>query len=400
MDTPSQHIPEAVSASSSALGYFLLSQEEMWRIDELGGSHYDMATYVVLSSGINSRRGGRHSTHGAKSVQRRTGMSYRQAQNSIAWLVEHAFLWPTTPDEPHGSYRSAGSGRDALYLVSGSADRCTPISQALLSEAGHDSREPSLVSLFLNVSGYDEIPRCRAVIDVLLTYVGLLDAQDFGTFGGVDPRVWGYRLHPVDDEIEPAVVTAKTSLGAKRNAELVTVEAMKGAHVPAYEWLSQMLGGHSSNEPTEGPALASRFERALKTLRVHLLVYDVIELWDGDPLSDAGRRRAEPWCTLYVSSKWARRSEPQAAFEVHEVLWTSGARDRREDFAEGVDSFPWLGTGEYRYLRPIRARQQIHAIGQLRARPWPSDEATVSGRKLDQRRTQSYVDWIRRTAVS
>lgn len=327
-------------------------------------------------------------------------MSYRQAKNSITWLVEHAFLWPTCSSEQSPRGRLADTTRESLYLVSGAADRCTPVSQAFLADAGNDSPQPSLVSLFLNISGHDEIPRSRAVMDALLTYVSLLDAQDLGTFGGVDPTIWSYGLRPVVDESESGVVSSMISLDAKANAELVTVQAGAGNPVPGHEWLSQALGVRNSIERELEPELIRRFERALKTLRVHHLIYDVIELWDGDPCSSAGRRTAEPWCTLYLSSKWARKSEPQAAYEVHEKLWASGARDKSEDFAEGVESLPWLGTGQYRYFRPVRAHQQVHAIGQLRVRPWPSDEATVSGRKLEETRTQSYVDWIRRFAGS
>lgn len=397
MTSPAHLSPHAKASSSSTPGYFLLSREEMQRIDSLGGSHYEMASYIVLSCGINSRQGGRHSTHGAKSVQRRTGMSYRRAQSSIAWLIEHGFLWPADSNGLLGSQGSAGTSHEPIYLVSGRADRCTPVSQAFLSDGGADAdSQPNLASLFQLVSGRDEMPRSRAVMDALLAYVNLLDAQDIGTFGGVDPAVWSYPLSSVRDETDPAVVEANGPLSAKGAAELVTIEAGEVIKSPGYEWLSKVLGGCSSTVSAEEPALERRFEKALNSLRTHRLVYDVIELWEGDPHC----RSAEPWGTLYVSCKWARRSEPQAAFEVHEELWASGARDRDEDFAKGADSLPWLGTGQYRFFRPSRAHQHIHAIGQLRVRPWPSDEATVSGRKLDERRTQSYIDWIRRLAGS
>ena len=76
---------------SKRRGFTQMSLKTLKAIVSEGGGHNDMATYIVLCSGVNSKQKSRVCTHGAQSVCLRTGISYRTAQKSIEWLLEKGF---------------------------------------------------------------------------------------------------------------------------------------------------------------------------------------------------------------------------------------------------------------------------------------------------------------------
>ena len=85
---------------SKKRGFTQMSLKTLKAVVAEGGGHNDMATYIVLCSGVNSKQKSRVCTHGAQSVCLRTGISYRTAQKSIEWLLEKGFIREPSEDEP------------------------------------------------------------------------------------------------------------------------------------------------------------------------------------------------------------------------------------------------------------------------------------------------------------
>lgn len=216
--------------------------------------------------------------------------------------------------------------------------------------------------------------------------------QDFAACGGVDPDAWRHQFVPIEanedgDGTEPLVDMPGTT-----NGILVTVKE-EDTHTSSWTFIEQALNV-SPHDDVERKRLSQRFWHAVAELRRLKLLYRVMVLWDGNPMSAGQRRKCEPLATLYINDSWARQMDPHLQYGINRAAWRTGARDECSDFNDDSGSIPFVGSGRYRYLVRQGQENRITLLGQLRVRYWPADGSTVSGRAIERQRTETWLKSI------
>ena len=153
---------------SKKLGFTQMSLKTLKAIVAEGGGHNDMATYIVLCSGVNSKQKSRVCTHGAKSVCVRTGVSYRTAEKSIAWLLEKGFIREPSEDEPSFLGKTASRATAVRYVIKDEHSLDVAVSNQFIDQtAGKESPLKRIIGL---VNNFEDIPRSVAVMDCIILF--------------------------------------------------------------------------------------------------------------------------------------------------------------------------------------------------------------------------------------
>lgn len=375
--------------SKNTSGFVQLSLETLRSISRADGGYNDLAAYVVLCGGVNGRQSDRYCTHGALSVSKRTGISYRAAAKAIEWLHKQGFLRATKEQEPH----VLGKSRTVTCVINDADCLDVAISKLFLEGGNGSSKNPPLQRIIDEIDGGDEIPRPRAVMDAIILFAALMKEQDFGDCAGVDPDAWHFGFVPVepgeDGDDTDHVVPVPGS-----NGVLVTVKEAD-TNYTTISFMSKVFGENPSDEDAKS-LLRARFWHAIHQLEALRLVYRVHVLWSGDPLDKAQRRKAYPLATSYIKDSWARQIDPHLQYEANRAAWRTEARDRYSDFTAEPGSIPFVGSGRYRYIVRSNDQKTTFLVGQLRARHWASTPSTVKGREIEARRTGIFLDSLQK----
>lgn len=378
-------------AEPKADGFIQMSLDALKAISRNDGGYNELAAYIVLCSGVNGRHAGRYCTHGAKSVEKRSGMSYRTAEKALAWLDEHGFIREPQGTDPRFLGKTASRANSVHWVLRDEHDGLNvAVSRQFVD--GTVSKDSPLKRLLLEVNGTEEIARGQAVTDAILVFASLMREQDFGECAGVDPDKLHQTLQPIEDD-EDGDGTQHVSPIPGSNQVLVTVSA--GSDCASTQFIYESLGEEVPKERNQ--LLVDRFCHAIAELRRVQLLYRVLVLWNGDPLKPEQRRKSEPIATHYINDRWARTMDPHLQTEVHKAIYRTGARDAYGDFGghSAIEGNPFAGSGRYRYMTTAKSHKHTHLIGQVRVRYWPANASTVRGRDLERRRTESFLASIK-----
>jgi hypothetical protein len=377
-------------------GFTQMSLVTLQRIVQTGGGYRDMAAYIVLCSGVNGKANNRASTHGAKSIADRSGMTYRMAEKTLEWLQDAAIIKPAENLTPPDSKRPKASV-PRWDIFDERLD--VAVARQFTERYPNSTRtDTPLQRMIEGINGNDDIPRSQAVMDAILLYATLLKEQDFGGFAGVDPNILHGKFVPIDPtdvhcersedtlyEYEPVVVIPEI------NSLLVTVRATdKYKETPwttTKQFIFDLLGNPARDQITELDLIEQRFWWSLRQLRDIRLVYCAAILWEGDPTSQQQCRTAEPLATHTIEDAWAKDYDPSISKDINRLVW----RNRLvEDFANdgnGGSYFVSKGANHYRYIVNKKRQNHVHLIRQLRVQHWAANESTVHGRTIERART-------------
>ena len=387
--------PEKEDVQKPIQGFTQLSLTELQNIRRRGGGYRDMAAYIVICSGINVVNDRLCSTHGAKSVSQRTGMTYRTAENALRWLCAEGFIRPPEDgvDEHLGKVKSRNTEvRWVLPLTSSDYD--VALSNAAVQGIGGNKRSP-LQCLITEVRGTDDIGREQAVCDALILWLMLMREQDFDAHAGVSPSLIHIAYEPVtgeEGEDMEYFAEGHTLPIAGTNGMLVCMKPKKNriAQVSHLHAFTGKTGVDEKLEQAEKDELASRYWHALKELLRLSFVYEAAVIWSGNPLDQRKGRQAEPLGTLYINDSWGRSSDSFALEAVNRVVWRRQVIPNEFEFNTDGE----LTFSPKNYLRYIVAESRLaHTmlLTQLRVRYWAPNEATVLGRELDKKRTEQMI---------
>lgn len=374
---------------SKKRGFTQMSLKTLKAIVAEGGGHNEMATYIVLCSGVNNRQKSRVCTHGAKSVCLRTGISYRTAEKSIEWLMEKGFIREPTQEEPSFLGKTASRATAIRCVINDEQFLDVAVSNQFIDlTAGQDSPLQKIIGL---VNNFEDIPRSVAVMDCLILFASLMREQDFADCAGVDPDVWHQRFEPAnedDSDIEQVVAVPNS------NGVLVAVQEVNETTATT-SFIFDVFGEPALDEEHK-EFIKKRFWYALKELKRLQLIYRVLVLWHGNPLDKKQRKRSEPIATHYINDAWARTFDPYLQHETHKTAWRTGARDLASDFNGDQETPAFAYTGKYRYIVHKESAKNTFLIGQLRVRWWAGNESTVQGRNIESRRTKAKIAELER----
>lgn len=367
-------------------GFFQVGFDALTQIKASGGGHNEIMAYMVLCGGVNGRETLRVSTHGAKSVKERTGMGYRAAEHAIEWLHIKGFIKPVGAAPQQSLQPKMNQPR---WVIN---DDSPDIAMSRDFLDGYATKsKPSLFRLADEVMVSANCGKSQALIDAIFLFLRLMQEQDFGEWGGVNPIYWHQKYGQIenDDELPPFVIDVPNT-----ECSLVTVGQQEGATIKI-EFMEEVI----LNAPSQDE-LRDRFWGAMATLQRLRLVYRCLTIWDSDPMNKSTGRHATPVATLYIADAWARDYELQAQNDVHRAGWRTGAMngsyDSEFDFDTKTGVATYVGNDRYRYIVNDSLLEKVCVYGQLRVRHWPANEENIRGRERLSRLTTTYVDSLKK----
>lgn len=365
-------------------GFTQMSLSALKSIAAKDGSYKDLAAYIVLASGVSGKHG-RLCTHGATSIEQRTGMSRRAAEGALEWLEENGFIRPPGEGEPKFLGKGQARGMKVRWVLADEDELDVAVCRQFIEGIKGHATTPPLKRMLAEIDGNGHsITRGQAITDSIVLFAALMKEQDFDDCAGVDPSAWRQEFEPDHDE---GHVTAVPGTGAV----MVTVKETDKSFA-TWRFLEKVFGPRPEDE--DGRKLVeARFWLAANALNSLRLTYRVLVLWQGDPLDPKQRRHATPVATQYINDSWARKLDPHLQYDTNRAAWRIGARDAYADFMDKREegSLPFVGSGSYRYIVRAGAEKSCNLVGQLRVRYWPKTASTVQARQVEKRRTEKFA---------
>ena len=388
--------PDSPTTPTKISGFTQMSLATLQAIANSGGGYRDMAAYIVLCSGVNGKANNRASTHGAKSIADRSGMSYRAAENSMEWLQAAGIIKPAENLTPPDSKRPKASV-PRWDILDERLD--IAVARQFTERYPNSTRaDTPLQRMIDGISGNDNIARSQAVMDSILLYVALLKEQDFGGFAGVDPKIIHGEFVPID----PTDVNCEQSLDSfygyepvlaipEINSSLVTVRATEGYTETPWTttqgFIFDLLGNPEHDQITELDLIAQRFWWSLQQLRDVHLAYCVAILWEGDPTNHQQRRTAEPLATHTIEDAWAKDYDPSISKDINRLVWRNHIAEDFNSDGDGGIAFMPKSANHYRYIVNKKRQNHVRLIRQFRVQHWAANESTAHGRAIERART-------------
>jgi len=370
--------------------FFAVNLNQIDRIVDAGAGVEEVMAYVVLARGVNGRRNTPLSTHGANSIAKRTGMSYRKAEATLDWLVKLEFIRKAPSPE------NANKSKLARWLL---AEEIEPndvyLANALTDGIGRGKNNPPLMRI------YDQTKSklgalADARLDAMMMLLHLYRYSDMQDCGGIDPRAGIYRQW----------VEAENTWGEK-------ITDLHGTNAAIYEikggdeWMFIKFAKEAP--PYIGPddEISERGWDAFNNLHRMGFLYEVTQVWSADPNGKNGRK-AEPLYTLYVHDRHARESEPYLQKEIHSAALRRGDMDEYVEFAHlGMEKMGIYGseggniiggagqpTGRFRYIANKKAGAFPIGIYRLRFRPKTRD--TGRGMAAEKQRVDFWINSLKK----
>jgi hypothetical protein len=343
-------------------GFFAVDLQEVEKMAraELGGDV--IAAYVVLCRGVNSRYG-RTSSHGAKSVATRCGVTYRQAEQHLQTLGEFDAITSESDNRRKPKWRLR-EPVSPVYLPN-----------ALTDGVGHG--EPPLSRIINRTPAPFSGARAGAKADALMVMLNLYREDDMGGAGGVDPRttlstIWS----PAENSLGHSIMPLEGTNG-------FVIEVEEGGSSVFRKFADRCLGHITDNDERY-----DRFWQAFNTLKRESLIYQVVMVWSSDPTK---RRDAEPEYCLYILDHHARKADPFLQYEVHRAMLRTFTVDpysefSSDDYDDNAAIRSGRNAGRFRFITASKAGVAV-GTWRLRFRAATRDSAIGWQRELDRNAT-------------
>jgi hypothetical protein len=362
-------------------GFFQVSFECLREMANLGLSFEVLAAYLVICAGVDSKREGRVSTHGARSVSERVGIPYRTAQHHLATLEAAGFI------VPFGEGDSSPMGPKSSRWIVSDSEPDTQISQTFINHPKGRGVSP-LIRIHTELRHSGAVSSRQAKVDVLLLFVWLHRDYDLGSLAGVSPALW----HQKFQHVHPEWLGDEADLGAMgelyldledSDLSLVTV-ALPGKQLIEPSIADEIVP--TKGEPESEERRRLRIEKAFENLLALRLAYRAVVVWHGNPVTS---NESEPIGTLYINDAWGRDNEPSAQAEHNRCVWRARVLPRESEFDS--DGSPRAqGKERYRCLVSSGIQPEIFVVRQIRLRHWAATHAAVVGRELESSRTLAF----------
>lgn len=279
--------------------FFTVSIAAIKNILTLNGGAVELAAYVVIRRGS-----GRHtSTRWTENAIRdRLSISYKLAQITCSWLCEHRLIERCNPVSNNGESPSHDTTRHKWRTPKHRDDQLVYLPNSLvdgLSRSPNKPLERLLEKVELDIrSG---IFRPAAQVDAIAILLALYGRQDVLMYGGIDPKVWYREWIPTDRNDLPACHELSET----------------GFLLEQIERCNSHFSNDFINETlfyiTDSTKRHRRAMLALKNLRNLGFTYEVLQIWNSNPLEFQHANLLYP---LYVFSEGARNSDEPVLHDV------------------------------------------------------------------------------------
>lgn len=360
-------------------GFFAVSVPVLRRIVEAGGDASDLMAYLVLAKHTTGWGKWKHmvSTAGAKAVSTRTGLTYRKAQARLKWLHEQGFIQPGEsvegmPAHVTGEVAHQRAATKVRWVFGKLGNRRAYLSHSLIDGVGAGKKHPPLMRLWEEVAKGPCTSFMEARTDALLLLIHCYAEQSIQDFGGIDPEVLR----------RPWTGTTSATEEVLEDLGWLVMEVEQGQESTTLEFVAKVLS-HAAEDSRR-----DRFWNAFENLKRLGFMYEVLQVWQGNPLENP---RAELFYPLYVRDYHARQSDPYCQSAIHTFLTA----------AEYIDScdLPLLVEDaiEHQTFRLVRAKGESECvIGTYRLRFRPSTEDTGKGMMQEAKRAERWCNVLKK----
>lgn len=394
---------------------------------EVGAGAEEVMAYLILARGVNHRNGLRISTHGAQSIAKRAGMTYRRARKALEFLKAAGYIRSAEeyPEVPRHLGKGAGIEHRARWVLHVAGDQEDSDTNIYLANSIADGTGTKKRKKFPPVAerthgcnqspnfeknpqesqkGQKKTPLMRIYkeskyrpaqlykntkLDALMVLLQMYRCQDMAECGGIDPRLGVY-----------------TEWVATEDSECKTMTDFSGTNYEMHEiqrrrWRAHNEFGMRALAYVEETERRERFLDAFNNIVRLGFVYEVIQVWSGNPNGSDGNN-AELMYTLYIDDYHAQKTEPYLQKEIHSAAFRAGAMDAPTEFAFkdrnlSEKDTPLDGnivcTGRFRYIAIQGSTAYPIGVYRLRFRPGTSDVGL--GIEMEQRRVQQWTDDLR-----
>jgi hypothetical protein len=351
----------------SEKGFFAVSVSVLHDIVARGGDASELLAYLVLAKHTKGRGDNPHtvSTAGCKAIYKKTGMSYRRAEGRLEWLSSNGFITPSEEPPREGRPRASAPrwilpdlDPDIIYL-----------SHSLVDGIGAGKENPPLMRIWDDTQTGVCKSFMDAKTDLILVLANCYKEHELMDYGGIDPKLLSRKWieTPAHENLE----------GFKWRV----LEVEPGNAMALTSFQERVLG----HLPAE--VISARFFNALNNMEELGLVYEVLEVWNGNPLED---ERAELYFPLYVRDLHARQTDPYCQKDIHTFI--AAYLDGMAVPALFNDS---VESGTFRLLATGEAKQYVVGTYRMRFRPHTQD--TGKGMAQEEKRAERYRSMLERT---
>lgn len=362
-------------------GFFAVSEGALQGIIDESGGAAELMAYLVLAKHTTGRGDNPHcqSTAGAKAIENRTPLTYRKAKARLEWLEEHGFISSHCNNQAQEQDADAIPWRKANLIRWDINIRATDdliyLSHSLIDGLARGKNNPPLQRLWNEV----QIGCCHSVAKARLDALTLLlhgyKHHSISDFGGIDPTIlrknWQETGHYFDfidgwdSQVKPIQASAIQASPSFIGEVFINIE------------------------PDENKQ-EDRFWNAFHNLKRLGFIYDVIEVWSGDPLVD---EEAEILYPLYIQDARARETDPYAMKATHSFLHESGLISGGDfklllEMAKGTNQFLLIKT----------AGDNDCAIGSYRMRFRPATSENAEGFESERELVERWESELARAA--
>lgn len=352
----------------SEKGFFAASISTLHEIIDKDGDAGHLFTYLVLAKHTNGRGANAHriSTAGAKAVANRTGITYHKAEVYLEWLRSNGFI--TKPEEVLSV--SKFRAMQPRWILSPLDSERAYLPHSLVDGIGKGKNNPPLKRLWdetQNGKAYRKLMDSRA--DALLLLVHLYKEQSIQDYGGVNPCLIRRPWNEVEELPE--------LLGSFIEDEVFSVGIME-IERSEYSANSNFINNVFSKVLPEERVQV--FWAAFNNLHSNF-IYEVLEVWCGNPLVD---EKSELHYPLYILDYHARQTEIYCLKETHNLL--------RNDLDGG--NFDLLlkeanESGRFRLVKTESGNSCV--IGTIRMRYRPHTKEIAQGFDYENRRAEQWI---------
>ena len=326
--------------------FFTVNLSQVDDMVRQGAGAEEVMAYLILARGCGKNRS---TAYGANSIANRTGLTHYKAEQSLEWLIESGHILKHEDTEKlikidhilkhEGVERKKRLSR--WQLTEPIDGHELALANALVDGIGRGKDNPPLTRIYNEVGMGVHCVFPDARLDALMVLLHLYRHHLMADYGGVNPRAGIFR-----------------SWQATENSTGEQVVDVKGTNVALYE-----IEGSNSTMYLKFAKEALfyvadteernvRFWDAFYNLNKFGFMYEVTQVWNGDPDKD---KKAEPLYTLYIHDRHARDSEPYLSRDIHSAAMRLGAMDAYSEFPPTTnnyfgDSENIVGTDRFRYI--------------------------------------------------
>lgn len=333
------------SDTTTSRGFFAADMDLIQHVVDQGGQFEELAALLVLGCHTPGRGSFAYSrsTAGAHAVSQKAGISRRRAKQALEWLEGAEIISPANDGSDVPRHRKVRwiinrediEDADLVYL-----------SHTLMTGVGRGKAKPPLARIYseIYIKIKDGINARLARLDALLLLLHLYKNHSLLDYGGIDPlrlRVtWKYCPDPNDYEMTD--INGYDFVTVDRTHDLTTSK----------EFVAEVFG--DLNDQAK-----ARFWHAAHEIKRLGFMYEVLQVWDGDPGQD---RNAEVVYPVYVFD--GHSSDPGLSQGINKVVTS------HMDGSEIGNLFEQAaGDHIFYYAQPTNAEYLAMGNFRLRFRP-------------------------------